>query len=56
MDDRTLWLKVVPGKYVIEFDVAKMYWQKNMTARDIASLKDLTVEVVKHIVRKIGKR
>jgi hypothetical protein len=55
-DDRSLMLKVLGQKVVRRWNIARMYWRENKTAREIASELQTTERAVKNILNRIRSR
>lgn len=50
LNDRLLMLKCVGKHSTNRFQIAQMYWQKNMTASDIAIALDMRVNAVELVL------
>jgi predicted transcriptional regulator len=53
LNDRELMLRCVDTQSQLRFQVAQMYWQKNMTAEDVAAAVGLTRSAVKMILSRL---
>ena len=50
MNDKALMLRCVGKRHMIRFKIAQMYWQRNMTASDIATALDMTAHTVEMVI------
>lgn len=55
MDDRQLMLKCVGKRHALKFQIAQMYWQKNITAQDIATAVGMKLKAVELILIRLCK-
>lgn len=55
MNDRELMLRCVGKRHAMRFQIAQMYWQKNMSADDIATVVGMSVGAVKMILSRLYK-
>lgn len=53
LNDKSLMVKCVGKRAALRFQVAQMYWQKNMTSQDIAKALELTHGAVRMILNRL---
>lgn len=52
-DDKQLMLRCVGKRHMIRFQIAQMYWQKNMTAKDIAAYLGMNTHAVEVTISRL---
>lgn len=55
LDNKTLMEICVGPRGMRRFQIAQMYWRQNMTAKDIATVLEMSVKAVERVIERLLK-